>query len=74
MYECSAFLKKETEQVNEHVRQVLMSYTKMRWCERNIVLLEVLTLIIPQKIERRHVQEYATENGPARATRPILSG
>ena len=41
MHVCSALWKKETEQGNECVRQVLMT------ARRNSVLLEVPTLIIP---------------------------
>ena len=54
MCKCSTLSKKETEQLNECVRQVLM---------RNTALLKVPMLIIPLNIGK-----YATENGPARAT------
>ena len=40
MHEGSALLKKETEQVNERMRQVLMPHEMQQW-ESNAVLLEV---------------------------------
>ena len=62
MRECSALSKRETEQVNERMKQVLVTAGKKHSPTRGSY-----ADYTPE--DRAKIGKYATENGPARATR-----
>ena len=66
VHECGALSKKETEQVNERVRQVLAPDENAKGKKRSATRGHYADYI-PEY--RAKIGKYAAENGPARATR-----